>query len=382
MRKTAALTLSLLTLLLSACQLEAVTPVPSSAVSSPTQSLPAQNEPAEKCAPNQETRLTALYPRILPGVVVIRVETELGDTLGSGFVYDAEGHIVTNRHVIEGAEGKIEVDFFSGYKTFATLVGADSHADIALLKVNAPAEELHPLPLGNSDTLQVGQSIAAIGNPFGFTGSMTLGIISALGRVLPPSSESAGEKPFSMGALIQTDAALNPGNSGGPLFNLDGEVIGIARNSYTNRYSAFGAPANAGVAFAIPSNLIKRIVPILAKKGKYEYPYLGIMMATDLSLEDIRALGLSRTYGAYIFRVLPETPASGAGLRGGTRPVGADGLLAGGDLIVAIDGHPVLSSDDLLTYLLLYTSPGDTVTLTVLREEEELDIFVTLGKRP
>ena len=174
--------------------------------------------------PEAVNSLSALYEQALPGVVSIRVITEMSSGLGSGFVYDNQGHIVTNFHVVEGST-QVEVDFASGYKTYGTVIGTDLDSDLAVVKVNVPAEELHPVPLGNSDTLRVGQTVIAIGNPFGLSGTMTAGIVSALGRTLDSAHDAPGGGFFTAGGIIQTDAAINPGNSGGPLFNLNGEVI-------------------------------------------------------------------------------------------------------------------------------------------------------------
>jgi 2-alkenal reductase len=298
-------------------------------------------------------------------------------------VYDADGHIVTNYHVVAGA-AKVEVDFSSGYKTYGTVIGIDLDSDLAVIKVDAPAEELHPLTLGDSDQLKVGQMVIAIGNPFGLSGTMTTGIISALGRTLESAHTTPDGYFFYAGDIIQTDAALNPGNSGGPLFNLNGEVIGINRAIQTTNYTLTGDPVNSGIGFAISINIIKRVVPVLIKEGNYDYPYLGISCLDDkyFSLDVIEALGLKSYTGAYVLSVVSGGPADQAGLHAGDRASSIQGLKAGGDLITAIDGQPVRLFDDLMRYLFNHKSPGDTVTLTILRGDQQLDLIITLDKRP
>lgn len=327
-----------------------------------------------------EARLESIYESALPGVVAIRTYSANGGGLGSGFVYDDKGHIITNYHVVDGAD-RLEVDFSSGYKVYGTVVGVDLDSDLAVIKVNAPKDELHPLRLGDSDALKVGQMVVAIGNPFGLDGTMTLGIISALGRTLDSEHAAPGGSVFSAGDIIQTDAAINPGNSGGPLLNLDGEVIGVNRAIRTTNMTAFGEPSNSGVGFAVAVNIVKRVVPHLIAEGKYEYPYIGISSMSDLSLPQIEALGLPQTTGAYVVQVVPGSPAEKAGLRGGSRETEIPGLLAGGDLIIAIDGQPVRRFDDLLKYLINHKQPGDDVVFTVLRDGEEVEVTVRLGSR-
>ncbi|MBK8619815.1 MAG: trypsin-like peptidase domain-containing protein [Anaerolineales bacterium] len=321
--------------------------------------------------------LVALYENVNPGTVAII--TDQGQ--GSGFVYDAQGHIVTNFHVIEGAT-TIEVRFTSGYVTYGTVIGTDLDSDLAIIKVDAPAAELHPLPLGDSDSLKVGQTVIAIGNPFGLNSTMTVGIISALGRTLASAHEAPGGRPFTAGDIIQTDAAINPGNSGGPLFNINGEVVGVNSAIRTNSVTETGQPANSGIGFAISINIVKRVAPSLIAEGKYDYPYLGIASIDSLSLEMVEALGLSAYTGAYVTDVVSGGPADVAGIKAGTTPSGVPSLLAGGDLITAIDGRVIRTFDELLAYLITNKGPGDTVVLTVQRGAETLDINVELGKRP
>lgn len=320
--------------------------------------------------------LVSLYERSLPGVVALRVTTEMGGGSGSGFVYDTAGDIVTNYHVVEGAKD-VEVDFSSGYKTYGTVIGTDLDSDLAVVKVDAPAETLVPLPLGDSDQLRVGQTVVAIGNPFGLNGTMTTGIISALGRTLDSLNSAPSGGFFTAGDIIQTDAAINPGNSGGPLFNIRGEVVGINRAIRTTSSSATGDSLNSGIGFAVSINIVKRVVPSLIEVGSYDYPYLGIGSLSDLSLQMIEELNLERQTGAYVTSVSEGSPADKAGIQGADPTTGL-----GGDLIVGIDGMEIFQFDTLLKYLINHKAPGDTIILTVLRDGEEIDIELTLGKRP
>jgi len=340
-----------------------------------------QSLPVPESAAQSQELLVALFQRVNPGVVAIKTVGDQAGSLGSGFVYDAQGHIVTNYHVVEGSK-QVEVDFTSGLKTYGTVIGADLDSDLAVVKVTAPAEELHPLTLGDSDALQVGQTVIAIGNPFGLDSTMTAGIVSALGRTLDSMHTTTGGGVFTAGDIIQTDAAINPGNSGGPLFNLDGEVVGINRAIRTVNSTTSGEPLNSGIGFAVSSNIVKRVVPVLIEKGKYDYPYLGITSMNALSLPVIEALGLKSQVGAYVTSVTKGGPADKAGIKAGDQPTSIQNLPAGGDLIIAIDGRPVKVFDDLLRYLINNKSPGDTVVLTVLRGDQSVDIVVTLAKRP
>jgi S1-C subfamily serine protease len=322
--------------------------------------------------------LEALYQQVLPGVVAIRT----GNSLGSGFMIDSEGHVVTNQHVVEGVSD-VEVSFYSGFKARGTVIGSDTDADIAVIRVeNTPADQIHPLALGDSSTLNVGEQVVAIGNPFGLSGTMTLGIVSGLGRTQFAHASPEGGF-FSTADIIQTDAAINPGNSGGPLFNLNGEVVGVNQSIRTETFNGVtGNAINSGVGFSISINLVKRIVPYLIRDGRYEYPYLGISSTSNLGLAEIEALGLNTYTGAYVLSVTPGGPADQAGIRGGGQPTNVEGLEAGGDIITAIDGSPVDTFDELLSYLTTNKSPGDAVVLTVLRDGQPTDITVTLGNRP
>jgi 2-alkenal reductase len=251
-----------------------------------------------------------------------------------------------------------------------------------VIKVEAPPEELYPLPLGDSTEIQVGQTVVAIGNPFGLSGTMTQGIVSAFGRTLQSLHQAPGGGLFTAGDIIQTDAAINPGNSGGPLLNLDGDVIGVNRAIRTFNFTDGAEPLNSGVGFAIAINLVKRVVPALISDSTYEYPYLGITSLDDLSLIQQETLNLSQSTGAYVMAVTPGSPADDAGLIGGELATDVPGLFAGGDLITAIDGQTVHQFGDLLSYLLNYKSPGDTVLLTVLRNGQETQVELVLGSRP
>ncbi|MFC2064086.1 S1C family serine protease [Chloroflexota bacterium] len=336
---------------------------------------------------DQQEQFISIYKNVSPGVVAIKVYddegTELG--LGSGWVYSAEGYIITNDHVVDG--GSIyEVDFTSGYKAYGELIGVDTHADLAVIKVDVPADELNPLILGDSNILSVGQVVVAIGNPFGLDSTMTTGIVSALGRSLPSNSATAPSGGyFSSSDIIQTDAALNPGNSGGPLLNLAGEVIGVNQAIRTTTSTTGGEAINSGIGFAISVNIVKRVIPSLIANGFFEYPYLGIStidVFDQMSLNEITTLGLPQFTGAYITSVTEGSPAHEAGLISSNPDPNSTTLNSGGDLIIAIDSHPVLRFDDLISYLYSQKSPGDTVVITVLRGTEKLDLPLTLAVRP
>jgi S1-C subfamily serine protease len=330
-----------------------------------------------------EETLVALYEAVNPGVVAIQVVTRTGGGSGSGFVIDEEGHIVTNYHVIEGAED-LEVSFSNGLRVRAEIVGTDTDSDLAILKVDVSPGELHPIPLGDSSALKVGQTVVAIGNPFRLSGTMTVGIVSGQGRTLDSLRTSPDGRNFSAGDLIQTDAAINPGNSGGPLLNLNGEVIGVNRAIRTFNFTATEDPVNSGIGFAIAVNIVKRVVPSLIAEGHYDYPYLGISSLPEISLFQQEALGLPQATGAYVTNVLQGSPADQAGLRGGdpNRASNLANIPPGGDLIVAVDGVPVREFSELLSYLFNNKSPDETILLTVLRGDQELEIELTLGKRP
>ena len=325
--------------------------------------------------------LVDIYEMSNPGVVAIQVLSESGNGLGSGFVIDKDGHIITNFHVIDGVSD-LEVDFPSGYKTRGTVIGTDTDSDLAVIKVEVPPEELHPLPLGDSAEIKVGQTVIAIGSPFRFNGTMTTGIVSSLGRTLNSIRTAPGGSFFTAGDIIQTDAAINPGNSGGPLLNLNGEVIGVNRAIETYNINSQEDPLNSGIGFAIAINTVKRVAPSLISEGSYDYPYLGISSLSEISLLQQEALRLQQSSGAYVTSVTPDSPADRAGLRGGTDPTKFLNISSGGDLIIAIDDRPVRTFSDLLSYLIQEKSPGDTITFTILRDDQEIEIDLILGKRP
>jgi S1-C subfamily serine protease len=326
----------------------------------------------------QQADLTALYEKVNPGVVAIQITTDQGGAQGSGFVYDKDGNIITNFHMVDGAKD-IEVDFPSGFKSHGKVVGTDIDSDLAVVKVTAPADQLDPLPLGSGEALKVGETVVAIGNPFGLSGSMTVGIVSAKDRTLDSMRESPTGGFFSAGAVIQTDAAINPGNSGGPLLNLQGEVVGVNRAIRTDTTNTQGEPTNSGIGFAVNVDIVKRVVPALIATGKYDYPYLGISSLPELSLAAQEALKLPQSTGAYVTDVRPNSPAAKAGVIAAS---GTSQLPTGGDLIIAVDGHNVRVFGDLLTYLMTQKSPGDSVVFTILRGTDRKEVTVVLGKRP
>jgi 2-alkenal reductase len=302
-------------------------------------------------------------------------EQQYQRALGSGFVWDQDGHIVTNNHVVSGAD-KIEVTFSNGTIVSATLVGADPDSDLAVLKVDVPADQLHPVQIGDSNAIKVGELAIAIGNPFGLEGSMTTGIISAVGRSLPADENSL--QSYTIPDVIQTDAPINPGNSGGVLIDAQGQVLGVT--------SAIESPvrANAGIGFAIPSAIVNNVVPALIKDGKYVHSWLGIS-GTTLVPDLAKAMNLdSGLRGALVKEVMPNSPAEKAGLRGSSQQVTIDGIPVnvGGDVITAIDNQQVLQMDDLIAYLARSTKVDQKVTLTILRDGKQQTLDVTLAARP
>lgn len=321
----------------------------------------------------QEDALVGLYERVSPGVVSVLTFYGEGSNLvamatGSGFVFDKDGHIVTNYHVVDGAS-EVQVAFTSGIKVRGEVVGTDTDSDLAVIKVDLPEDELTPLVMGDSEGLRVGQTVVAIGNPFGLNGTMTIGIVSSIGRTLDSLNLSSNGLAFAAGDIIQTDAAINPGNSGGPLLNLNGEVVGVNRAISTYNTNENAEPVNSGVGFAISINIIKRVVPSLIANGSYAYPYLGISSWPDIPLVEAERVGLDKTVGAMITNVVPGGPADDAGLL-------AD------DVILSVDGLDVLNFSDMLSYLFTHTSPGDVVDLEVFRGGEIIDLQLTIGARP
>jgi S1-C subfamily serine protease len=322
--------------------------------------------------------LPALYSAINPGVVAIRALTEEGGGLGTGFVWDEEGHIVTNFHVVESATD-LEVDFPSGFKTRADVLGTDSDTDLAVLELNQLPPELVVLTLGDNHDLAVGQSVIAIGNPRGLNGTMTQGIISALGRTLDSMHFAPGGGAFATGNIIQTDAAINPGNSGGPLINLNGEVIGINSAISTNSIDLSGQPINSGLGFAISIDTAKNVIPDLIEFGFHDSPFVGIQVLSEVSLFVQEELDLPQSIGVYVLEVTPGSPADLAGLRGAD----SEGdIPLGGDMIIAIDDQEVQNFEDFMGYLLTYKKPGDDVVISLIRDGKVLEYELTLGSRP
>lgn len=371
---------------------------PSTAIQVAPQSLTAQEE-----------TLVQLYEKLNPSVVSIRVvlsTSSTGQTFqfpgnpgnpgnpndnnqspnsvipdqaeGSGFILDTAGHIVTNNHVVEGAD-RVVVTFSDGTEAEATVVGTDPYTDLAVIKVNVDSSLLVPVTLGDSESLKVGQTVIAIGNPYNLNNSMSTGIISGLGRMLDVSSDTiSSTSNYSIPNVIQTDAAINPGNSGGPLFNLDGQVIGVN--------SAIESPvrASSGVGYAIPSALVAKVASALIADGKVQHAMLGIKGGT-LTADLAKAMGLDANQrGILVTEVVDGGPAAKAGLQGSSKTATIDGIETkiGGDVITAIDGKTVKVFDDLLGYILTYTKAGDTVNLTILRDGKEMQVKVTLEARP
>ena len=313
----------------------------------------------------QET-LIRLYQQANPSVVYIVV----GSSSGSGFVYDQEGHIVTNHHVV-AAGRSYEVVFSSGERMRAEWVGADADSDLAMLQVDELPSGVEPLPLADAGDLQVGQLAIAIGNPFGEQGSMSLGIVSGLNRSLSSQRESVSGSSYSLPEVIQTDAPINPGNSGGPLLNLEGEVIGV------NAAIASTTGTSSGVGFSIPVAAVRQIVPGLIEDGEYAYPYMGASFDEEVSLSEQSTYGVSQTQGAYVVGVTPGGPADKAGLIAANAQTGR-----GGDLIVDIDGQPIEDFSDLNGYLVFHTQVGQPIRITALRGQERVTLPLTLGARP
>mgnify|MGYP006282020735 CR=1 FL=1 len=322
----------------------------------------------------QASSLDALYQDVNPGVVSIQVYVEqaglTGSGAGSGFVIDDEGHIVTNQHVVAEAN-VVTVVFYEGTEVEAEIVGTDADSDLALVKVGQLPAGVHPLSLGASSAVRPGDWVIAIGNPFSLGSSMTLGIVSAVGRTIP----TAGT-PFSIPSAIQTDAAVNPGNSGGPLLTTDGQVVGV------NAQIQSTTGTNSGVGFAIPSDVVELVVQTLIEQGTYAWPWLGVS-GTDVSLLVQEANDLETQEGAYIDEVVENSPAAEAGLRGSTgqRRILGQVVPVGGDVIVEADGKPIEDFTDVLTTV-AFRQPGETVELSVLRDGEQRQVTVELAERP
>jgi len=380
-----------------------VEPVPTKALAAPAQGSAPTSASNDLLAAYQGT-LENIYTNVSPSVVNIRVVQKVAanntttshlpgfpffnlpqggqqapqqyqSALGSGFIWDQNGHIVTNNHVVSGAD-KIEVTFSDGTIVPATLVGADPDSDLAVVQVDVPASQLHPVKLADSSAVKVGQLAVAIGNPFGLEGTMTTGIISAVGRSLPADETST--QSYTIPDVIQTDAPINPGNSGGVLVDVQGQVLGVT--------SAIESPvrASAGVGFAIPSTIVNNVIPALIKDGKYVHTWLGIS-GTSLVPELATAMNLDASQrGALVEEVMPNSPAEKAGLRGSDKQVTIEGATAtvGGDVITAIDNQSVVEMNDLIAYLARSTKVDQRVTLTILRNGKQQTVDVTLAARP
>jgi S1-C subfamily serine protease len=327
-----------------------------------TSKVPALNNPANPQSPQQNAT-----------------------ALGSGFVYDKQGHIITNNHVVGDAK-IVDVTFVDGNRYTAKVVGSDIYSDIAVLQImqNTTAQQqqlqkqyqtstLKPLHIGNSSMLEVGDQVIAIGNPFGLSGTLTTGIVSAIGRILPAAAASG----FSIPNVIQTDAPIGPGSSGGPLLNIQGQVVGM---------STAGIPAivGGGIGFAIPSNTITKLVPSLIKNGTYIHPYLGLKggtLTSDIIQNVTGLIAISPNFkGIYVDTITKNGPADKAGIHGSTTDQYSKKHV--GDIIVAIDGHPAVRIDDLISYIDQHKSVGDNLSLKVYREGQMLDLKAKLTARP
>ena len=341
----------------------------------------------------QEEVLTGIYERLVPSVVQIRTVRKMQERPdfpnqpetpqppdnrfsrggGSGFVWDQQGRVVTNHHVVEGSD-RIIVTLFDRSEVEAEILGTDPDSDLAVLQIEIPdGFQLNPIQLGDSESLRVGQIAAAIGNPFGQEFTITSGIISAVGRTI-----RSGNSQFSIPEVVQTDASINPGNSGGPLLDRRGHVVGV------NTQIISQSGSNSGIGFAVPIDIAKRVVPALIEDGNYEYAWLGISGAT-LRPDIAELMNLPRTTrGTMVIEVAHEGPAERAGLKGSSRTATVDGvdLPMGGDIIVGINGTRIMDMDSLISYLVSENQPGDKAVFEILREGSQEEIEVTLGKRP
>lgn len=362
-----------------------VTATPEAAAVQPTPAPAApasgtMNLPYDQLERLLENLYVELYERASPSVVHITSRTQVFDFFrgpipdegtGSGFIYDAQGHIVTNHHVIANAD-EIEVILADGSRHRAQVVGTDAYNDLAVIRVpGLDTDRFRPLPIGSTQNLKVGMPVIAIGNPFGLDRTLTTGVISALGRTIERRDQAA------LGEMIQTDAAINPGNSGGPLLNLRGEVIGV------NTSIASPIGASVGIGFAVPADTVKRVVPELIAKGRYDHPWLGIT-AYEINPDLANALQLPVQRGLLIAQLYPGEAADRAGVRGATRrlPIGNGYLLVGGDILTAIDDQPIATRDQLTLYLENNKRVGETVTLSLLRDGQPITLTATLTARP
>lgn len=333
--------------------------------------------------------LPDLFSKVDKSVVEV-TETDLSSSLvsrlGSGFVFDTDGHIITNYHVvtpINNENRELDITFLDGTKYKAKLIGYDPFTDLAVLKaLDVPQKDLVPLNLADSYELRVGETVVAIGNPFGLSGSMTVGIVSGLGRLLPTVEESNSQlsstvSSFSIPDIIQTDAAINPGNSGGPLLNLQGEVVGVNTAIFSN------TGAYSGIGFAVPSNTMEKVVPSLIKEGTYHHPYLGII-GLDVNAQIADIYGLDDSKGFLVTDIAKNSPAEKAGLIKSTLSINSNGKIVNsqGDIILKIDDNEVRQIDDILTYLEREKRVGDLVKLSIYRDKSIIELNVELGPRP
>lgn len=388
-KKIRSLSISALIILLTGCQL---LPFGNAASTTETQStventpVAIQTEPVENYIPLDGSVLASvqqtfqqIYQNVNPSVVNIQVTTldtwYTSSAQGSGFVWDAEGHIVTNNHVVENAS-QITVVFSDGTSVDAQLVGTDPQSDLAVIKVDSTASPLESVRMGDSKSVQVGDLVIAIGNPYGLSGTMTQGIVSALSRSLTvDNSDQFSYSTYTIPDIIQTDAAINPGNSGGVLVNVDGEVIGVTSAIKSSTSS------NAGIGFVIPSHIVARVVPELIATGSYAHPDLGFDGVTlTPNINEMVELASNQS-GILITGLNKNGPAEKAGLKATTRLIGRQGQtsIVLGDVIVAVDGKGITTYEALISYIFNQTNPGQTISITILREGSEKTIDLTLG---
>lgn len=347
----------------------------------------AQIPPVDNSTNTDSMSLPDLFTKVEKSVVQVTEQdnsNELGSRLGSGFVYDKDGHVITNYHVVvpgSNNNDELQVSFLDGNVYSAELVGFDQFADLAVIKVkNITSDKLTPLPLANSTNLRIGETVVAIGNPFGLSGSMTVGIVSGLGRLLPSNEngENLGTtSSFSIPNIIQTDAAINPGNSGGPLIDTQGRVIGINTAIFSN------TGVYSGVGFAIPSNTISKVAQSLIQTGSYRHPYIGII-GLSLTPDLAKQIGLIQTKGFLVTSITKGSPGEEADLRAGTTTKTLNGrdFDVGGDIILKIDNRDVTKIDDILAYLESQKHVGDKIHLTILRDNTIRELDLVLGERP
>jgi len=399
---------------LAACNSAVKIDLPTATPLTATQNSPAETTPTANMAAQTTSQVDLaslqaayeeIYAKVIPSVVSITVSKTVSQTLsnipnlpndfnfgngqgqqapelqpigaGSGFVWDTEGHVITNNHVVDGAE-LIRVNLSNGNSVIATVVGKDSQSDLAVLKIDVPAAELRPIEVADSTQAKIGQIVIAIGNPFQLSNSMTTGIISGLNRSLQLESTDATGLTYTIPDVIQTDAAINPGNSGGVLVDIEGKLLGIT--------TAIESPvrANSGVGYVVPSVIVQKLVPILIKDGSYRQPWIGISGRT-LTPEVAQAMNLNRTQrGALVVAVTVGSPAEISGLVGSGKTAKVDGqdVKVGGDVITAADGNPVKYFEDLVAFLARYATVGQTINLSVIHDGKSIEVPLTLAARP